>query len=252
VTLVFCAGLLAQTSDPAFDAASIKLSPPMDSSHGPIWVGAKGGPGTDDPGRYSCTFCTVSGLISDAYDVPDYRLASSIRLPADRFHVEAAIPAGTTKEQFRSMLQSLLAERFKLAVHTESREMQTFRLIVAPGGPKLSTHVDGEPLEAAKTSRNRNRAPGYYYQLQGRTVGDFAKLVEGQLRRPVTDATGLNGKYDFDVWWTTDDLNADAQAPTDAPTLRSVIQSLGLKLESRKESVEVVVVDRVERLPTEN
>jgi uncharacterized protein (TIGR03435 family) len=107
-------------------------------------------------------------------------------------------------------------------------------------------------LEAAKTSRNRNRAPGYYYQLQGRTVGDFAKLVEGQLRRPVTDATGLNGKYDFDVWWTTDDLNADAQAPTDAPTLRSVIQSLGLKLESRKESVEVVVVDRVERLPTEN
>jgi uncharacterized protein (TIGR03435 family) len=86
VPLAFCAGLLAQTS-PAFDAASIKLSPPMDSRHGPIWVGAKGGPGTDDPGRYSCSFCTVSGLISDAYDVPDYRLASAIRLPTDRFHV---------------------------------------------------------------------------------------------------------------------------------------------------------------------
>jgi len=97
VLLAFCAGLLAQTSEPVFEAASIKPSPPLDSSRGPIYVGPKGGPGTDDPGRYSCTFCDVATLVSQAFDVPEYRLVNANRLPADRFHIVATIPAGTRK-----------------------------------------------------------------------------------------------------------------------------------------------------------
>ncbi len=83
-------------------------------------------------------------------------------------------------------------------------------------------------------------------------MSDFSKVIEGQLRSPLTDATGLTGKYDFDVWWTTSHMDADAPATTDSPTIFSAIQSLGLKLESRKGPVEVVVVDHVEKLPTEN
>ena len=228
----------------------------MDSSRGPIYFGAKGGPGTDDPVRYTCTFCDISGLISQAYDVPEYRLSSANRLPADRFHIVATVAAGATKKQFRLMLQNLLAERFKLAVHRESREMQLFRLTVAAGGPKLKVHVEAAPaaVPAPVTDRGRvrNRAPGVYYKVQGKTMADFAQLVEGQLGKPVTDATGLDGKYDFDIWWTTDELESDKPGTADAPTLRSAIQSLGLKLESRKGSVDVVVVDHVEKLPTEN
>jgi uncharacterized protein (TIGR03435 family) len=150
------------------------------------------------------------------------------------------------------MLQNLLAERFKLTVHRESRELQTFRLVVAPGGPKLKAHIEGSPLGIDDGSSIKNRMPGFYYKIQGKTVADFAKVVEGQLRKPVTDATGLNATYDFDIWWGPDDLDANPRATTDAPTIRSAIQSLGLKLESGKAALEVVVVDHVEKLPIEN
>lgn len=248
---VVCGCLLAQSSGPAFDAASIKISPPLESTRGPIYFGAKGGPGTDDPVRYSCSFCTVGGLISEAFNVPDFRMSSASRLPDERFHVLATMPAETTREAFRLMLQNLLAERFKLTVHHESRDMQAFLLVVASGGPTLKTHVEGEPPPPPPDPK-KPRAPGFYYRVQGKTMADFAQLVEGQLRRPVSDATGLSGKFDFDVWWTMDDLSADAAAPPDAPTLRSAIQSLGLKLESQKGPVDVVVVDHVEKLPAAN
>jgi uncharacterized protein (TIGR03435 family) len=248
---VFCGCLLAQGNGPALDAASIKLSPPLDSTRGPIYVGAKGGPGTDDPVRYSCTFCAVDDLVSEAYNVPDFRVSSASRLPGERFHLLATLPAETTREQFRLMLQNLLAERFKLAVHHESRDMQAFHLVVASGGPNLKAHVEGGPLPPPPDPKKPS-APGVYYRVQGKTLADFAQLVEGQLRRPVIDATGLSGKYDFDVWWTMDDLSADAPAPPDAPTLRSAIQSLGLRLESQKGPVDVVVIDHVEKLPAAN
>jgi uncharacterized protein (TIGR03435 family) len=242
----FGACLLGQTAGPSFDAASIKISPPLDSSRGPIYVGWKGGPGTDDPGRYTCTFCDVASLVSQAYDVPEYRLVSPNRLPQERFHVIATIPRGTTGQQFRLMLQSLLAERFQLLAHREPREMQAFRLVVAPGGPHLKTYVEGEAAPSA--GKTGNRQPGVYYRVQGKTIAEFARLVEGQLHRPVTDATGLGGKYDFDLFWS-EDLDAD---PSDRPTMRSAIQSVGLKLESVKAPLDVVVIDRVEKLPVEN
>jgi uncharacterized protein (TIGR03435 family) len=243
--------LLAQTAGPSFDGASIKISPPLDSSSGPVYFGEKGGPETDDPGRYTCNFCSIGGLVSQAYDVPEYRLASANRLPREQFHVIATIPRGTTREQFRLMLQNLLAERFKLVAHREPREMQTFRLVVAPGGPTLKAHVEGEAPPPAANTNPANRVPGVYYRVQGKTIAEFAKLVEAQLQRRVTDATGLGGKYDFDLWWS-EDLDADPSAPADRPTIRSAIQSLGLKLETLKTPLDVVVVDRVEKLPVEN
>ena len=133
------------------------------------------------------------------------------------------------------MLRNLLAERFRLAVHHESREMPTFRLVVAPGGPALKAHVEGVPAARVDKTKPINGAAGIAYRVQGKTIAEFAKVVEGQLRRPVTDATNVAGKYDFDLWWSTEDLAADAaSAPSDALTLRTAIQSLGLKLETQK------------------
>jgi uncharacterized protein (TIGR03435 family) len=82
-------------------------------------------------------------------------------------------------------------------------------------------------------------------------VADFCKVVEGQLGRPVTDATRLDGKYDFNVSWNANNLGTEASGD-DSATMYSAIRSLGLKLESHKEPVEVVVVDRVERSPSDN
>ena len=247
ITLVLCTGLCA--SELAFEVASIRPSPPLDGSHGPIYVGPKGGPGTEDPGRYWCSFCDVSGLISQAYDVPEYRIFSAYRLPDNRFHIAATLSPETTREQFRVMLQNLLADRFKLSLHHESREMRMYRLVVSPGGPKLKAHVEGGASKTENPQEIRKRPAGFYYKAQGKTMADFVKVVEGQLGKPVTDATGLNEKYDFDIWWTAD-LNADAA--TDLPTIYTAIQSLGLKLDMHKGNVDVIVIDHMQRLPTEN
>jgi uncharacterized protein (TIGR03435 family) len=136
-----CTGLIVQTSSPIFDGASIRPSPQFDTFRREFNFGPWGGPGAD-PGRYSCYFCTVSQFIAQDYGLPEYRILSASRLPEGRFDIVATVPTGATREQLRMMLQHLLAERFKLAVHRESREMQTFRLVVAPGGPKLTAHVD--------------------------------------------------------------------------------------------------------------
>lgn len=243
--LVCCAGF-AQTPESQFDAAAIQPSGPIENGS---FVGYRGGPGTEDPGRYTCTYCYLSMVITEAYGIPYYRLSGMNRLPETRFHIAATIPEGATREQFHQMLQNLLAERFHLAVHREMGEMDILRMMVSAGGLKLKPYVEGEPATVEDEKSLRTRAPGFYYQVQGRTMADFADLVSGQIGKPVIDATGLNGKYDFDVWWSVD---LDTQSATGAPTPESAIRSLGLKLDRRKEQVEYLVVDHAEKLPTEN
>ena len=234
-----------------FEVASIKLSPPMDASHGRLSVGPKGGPESDDPARYYCNFCTISELVSQAYSLPEYRVISAKHLPEDRFHIVANIPAGATLAEFRGMLQELLADRFGLRAHSELREMQTFRLVRSTGALKLAPHVEGAPPVQPKAD-TKNRAPGFYYRVPGRSMADFARVIEGQLQKPVADATGLTGTFDFDLYWSFDELESEPKSPTAPPTLLSAVRSLGLRLESQKGQVRVLVVDDVQKSPTEN
>ncbi len=238
------------SSGQEFEVASIKPSPEkIDTSSGPVFFGSKGGPGTEDPVRYSCNFCDISDLVSMAYDVPDYRIVGTKPLTANRFSVVATIPVGATRDEFRRMLQNLLAERFGLKVHREVRQMNTYRLLVSRGGVKLKPNVDGVPTEAK--SRGEKPQVGYHYKAQA-TMADFARVVEGRIRQPVVNDTGLTGKYDFDLSWSFDDLDTDEKSPSDLPTLRSAMELVGLRLESHKEQVEVIVIDDVAKSPISN
>jgi uncharacterized protein (TIGR03435 family) len=227
-----------------FDVATIKPSPSLESMHGRFFMGPRGGPGTPDPGRYWCEFCDAALLVSFAYDVPQYRIVNATRLPSDRYHIEATVAAGATHEQFRAMLRNLLAERFQLAAHTERREMSTYRLVVGAGGPKLKEHVDGAP--PPRDDPSKPRIPGISFRQQGKTITEFARVLEGQMRAPVVDATGLTTKYDFDIAWT---LTDDTDSPL--PNIFGAILTLGLKLESSKGALDCVIVDHVEK-PTQN
>lgn len=153
-------------------------------------------------------------LIEDAYEIPFYQLPNADRLPNTLYHMIATIPEGTTKVQFRRMLQHLLAERFKLAVHRETREIQTLRLVVADGGLKVKPYVEGEPRREPDF-----RQPGIYYKEQGRTLAEFAEFLAGYFAKPMIDGTGLKGKYDFDAWFTMDPND------TVAPSIVSAIRS---------------------------
>src|SRR5436190_9966614 len=116
-----CVVMRAQPSPLTFEVASIKPATPA----GPLGMRAdrKGGPGTTDPGMYTCGNCPISWVLSEAYDLMPFEYAGPDWLQNVRFDFAAKVPPGTTKEAFRTMLQQLLAERFKLAVHREQKDM---------------------------------------------------------------------------------------------------------------------------------
>lgn len=229
--------------------------------------GMSGGPGTSDPGRMILENFDIRSLILKAYDLPMYRFSGPESLFDVRFDITATIPPGTTKEQFLLMQQSLLATRLGLVFHREKKEMPVYELAVAKGGSKLKEAAppqDDSESHAYSLKRDDEGFPVLppgqtmyafamnHARLQGasETMEHFASTLAGQLNAPVVDATGLIGKYDFVLKWIPGNLR-----PEDDPglTLESaLLQQLGLTLRHTKGQVEVLVVDHVEKTPTEN
>jgi uncharacterized protein (TIGR03435 family) len=237
-------------------------------------VSMRGGPGTDDPSLFTCENCALPGLITKAFDLQPYQLSGpdwllSTGTQSTRFMVSAKIPSGTTKEQFRLMLQNLLAERFKMTFHHAPKEMPVFNLIVGKNGPKFKEYVEAPdisgdaPKQAGPMKKDAEGFPvlppgkGFSMAIMndraalrsgGGTMSEFAVSVSNQLHQPVTDATGLNGKFEIAMYWVPGDSPNNP-----GPTIFQAVQDqLGLKLESKKGTIDVLVVDRIEKTPTEN
>src|SRR5580700_6387955 len=138
-------GAYAQSADkPEFEVASVRASPPADA--GGVTVGCRGGPGTQDPGLFTCQNISLSNLVTLAWHLDNYRLsAPDWMTPRLMFNISAKIPPNTTRGQFEVMLQNLLADRFKLSVHHEKREMTQLSLVVAKNGPKFKEAVETPP-----------------------------------------------------------------------------------------------------------
>ncbi len=255
-----------------FEAASVKpSSPPFDHFF------CSGGPGSGDPGLFRCENFSLSNLVNWAYELGPNRLSAPDWMNAMAFDINAKVPKGTTPEQFRIMLQNLLADRFKLAAHHETRESQEYRLVVAKGGPKLkpakqqsdaggddaaaadapkSLGSDGYPTFAKGESGTHSSFNGRTRMYEPRrTMGSLAAILSGSLHQTVTDATGLNGEYEIDLYWVLDAAPAAASADDESgPTLVQALQKeLGLRLEkSANGAKDVLVVDHAERVPTGN
>ena len=240
----------------SFDAASVKPSGPDREYR------IAGGPGTRDPQRFTTSASELRILVCRAYGIIrtqcEDRVAGPSWIGTDKFDVAASIPAGTTAAQFRQMLQNLLAERFKLAVHHESRIVPVYELVVAKSGSKLK-----EP--AANTGRAAPPLAMSCSSLQCRTVGNqetIAGMIEwlrgpageaGGLDRPILDRTGLAGRYDFTLEFEWHKSDAPAGAPALGLDIREALQEqLGLKLVEAKTALDVVVVDHADRTPAQN
>jgi uncharacterized protein (TIGR03435 family) len=259
-----------------FEVASIKPSSPPTGGVG-YAVGCRGGPGTNDPGLYTCGDINLLALVMDAYGENFWQVSGPDWMLMTRFDLRAVVPEGTTKEQFRIMLQNLLADRFKVAVHHETREIQRYELRVAKNGPKFkesspATKDDANPLAPGPIKRDENGYPVVGHRGMAMTGGKarmnwpemtmemLANTLSGQLHGPVTDATGLTGKYDISIYWSYEDAlarppDADpARSTSDpGPTIAQALQDqLGLRVESKKGPVDFLVVDHAERVPTEN
>jgi uncharacterized protein (TIGR03435 family) len=207
-------------------------------------------------------------VLMQAFSVKMDQIEGPSWLDADCFAISAKIPEGATRDQVPAMLQALLTERLKLAAHKEERQRSGYALVVDKGGPKFKED-DPKTSFMGKGPQGSTRF-GFAGHGQLKGVMTMATLAVNLSKRgygPVQDLTGLAGKYDIELSWATDPafeprgLGA-AAAPTpqgaaspaepEANLFAALRESLGLKLERRNVSVETVVIDHIERVPTEN
>ncbi len=191
---------------------------------------------------------TAATCIKWAYGVQDSQIAGPRWLESDHFDITARTDSATEKEQMKLMMQKMLTDRFQLSFHREQREMKVYELEVAKGGHKLQVSAENSVPD------RQNSAIGTI--ARAITMQEFADFIAGPLNTPVLDATGLKGRYDFN-------LDFSSYIPTDEHAMKpdymdgnSIIANalqgeLGLKLDMRKTAVEVMVIERVER-PSEN
>jgi uncharacterized protein (TIGR03435 family) len=283
-----------------FDAASVKpVKPPPSGGGRGKAGGGPGGPGTSDPSRIHYPAIRLKDLILRAYDLKDYQIVGPDWLNATdestRFAVDATMPPDTSLDQFRAMLRNLLAERFKLTAHHETREMPVYALVVAKGGLKIKESAPAPPAgsgaaELPPGGRNSGKFDPYGFpvrnlppeggigswfingrcQLFGvrRTIQELADgLVMHLSNTPVTNDTGLTGTYDFTLTYSRPRFEGTplegvpvedwVMNPPEGPAplgdiFESIQTELGLKLEAKKGPRDVIVIDHIEKKPTEN
>jgi len=202
------------------------------------------------PNSLRLTNITLKSLIQTAYGVQDYQISgTSGWMDSSAYDVEAKSATTVTREQELSMLQALLAERFKLKVHRATQDGNVYALAVAKSGLKIKLAAD--PAGGARGGANGRL-------IGKRSMPQLATLLSGILRRPVIDQTGLAGVYEFTLEWTPEvgqtgpDATPPAPANPGAPSIFTAVQEqLGLKLDSARAPIDLVIVDGAEK-PSEN
>lgn len=266
-----------------FEVMSVKPAPPIVAGTSQVHIGMH-----IDGAQVHLLSFSLKDYIRIAYKIKSFQVTGPDWLESTRFDIDAKLPAGGTKEQVPDMLQSLLADRFQLKFHKDSKEFPVYALEVAPGGTKLKDLTDATEVvdDKAPTEVTANGGPGgvgvslpggaSYAFGDNKFIGKkltMAYLTDTLTRfmdRPVVDMTDLKGKYDINIALTEDDyramlirsaIAAGVELPpqalhlldgaTDA-SLYAGLRALGLKLETRKAPLPVLVIDSVLKAPTEN
>jgi uncharacterized protein (TIGR03435 family) len=260
---------------PSFEVASIK---PNRSQEDRFFISMA-------PGRFTATGATTKFLIEEAYNVKDFQVSGGPSwINSERYDIDAKeedslveelqkLPPDQRAEQIRLRVQSLLADRFKLTFHREAKELPVYALVVAKNGPKIQEAKPGDSYPNGVKGLDGRAHGGLMRMGRGQLTGQaiplasLAMMLSQQLGRTVLDKTGLKGKYDFTLQWTPDQTQGamlmgpeggrpatDNPPPPESsgPSIFTAIQEqLGLKLESQKGPVEILVIDHVEK-PSEN
>jgi uncharacterized protein (TIGR03435 family) len=237
---------MAADADPAFDVATIKPSNPDVPGD---WFRVNGR-------NFTTHNISLAGMMKFAYGVHGKQIVSGPDwMDKDTYDI-AAVPDGEGQpndKQWKGMLQKLMADRYKLKFHHETRELAVFALTVGKDGPKnMAENTGGGALPGMFF---RGTPGGIMLPANNATMKDFTGLLqEVVLDKPVVDQTGLKGRYDFTLKWAPDDsqFNGHVPPPSEAadapPSLFTAVQEqVGLKLETTKTMVDVLVIDHVEK-----
>jgi len=234
--------IMATDANPAFDVASIKPASPSAQRPGRL-TRIDGIIGTS-PGLLSARSATLKELIEGAYSLENYQVTGGPEwVDSVRFEVQGKLAGTAGRQQLLLMLRPLLTDRFKLAFHRDTKELQVYALVVAKGAKlKLYQGAEGAPLGMNRLGRNV-------------TMASFASyLAHLGNDLPVIDKTGLTGNYDLDLDMEKIIAAAAADAGGEPPSIGSMFQAtvdamenLGLRLVRTKAPVEVLVIDHAER-----
>jgi len=297
---------LGQT--PAFEVASIKPSEPITPAMvaaGKLHAGMKIDGKRVDIGNFA-----LMQLICKAYDVKTYQVSGpswlqAVGMAGQRFDIIANLPEGATKEQVPQMLQNLLAERFKLVMHRDTKDQAVYALVIGKGGKAGLKIKEAEMAAAAPdgaapnpavtgsssvtvsqgkggatvsdgTGKQQRMIPSpdgksMRFEITGATLAELAEGLSPMADHPIVDMTGLTGKYQVTLEISMQDImnaaraagaavppaavdpNKPAEGASDpGGSIFTSLQALGLKLEARKTPMAMIVVDSIEKMPTEN
>jgi len=251
-TLLVCVlltapALMAQSQE--FEAVSVKANKTLSNSsstHG-------------DKSQFRATNVSLRNLIMRAYGMKDYQVEAPDWLRTERFDVAAKYPSDIPKstEGFvaasQVMMQKMLQDEFKLAVHHETKNLPVYALVIGKSGIKFKEVPD-------RGSHNQDNS-NMHYTGSCVTMTAFADFLARRMELPVLDETGLKGYYDLTLEWVPEprqpgDGRGDAPIETDlpkgAPLPIAIEEQLGLRLQTRKAPLDVLVVDHAERVAVEN
>jgi uncharacterized protein (TIGR03435 family) len=272
VPVVFCQ---TPTPRPEFEVASVKASAPITDAGFNVGVHIDGA-------MVRCTYLSLLNYLGVAYDVKDYQVIGPDWLATEHFDIVAKRPEGVEGEKsLRGMVASLLEDRFKLAMHRETRDLPAYALVVGKGGMKIQeVPPDPDAVDTGKvdvnvtgggrggTTVDLGGGSSLTYglnKLEARkvTIPSIMDSLSKFLDRPVVDMTGLTGRYNFTLDYSVDELRNLVRASGgdasripdfggDQISIFTSVESLGLKLETRKAPVQVIVIDSVQKTPTAN
>lgn len=271
LVLTSLAGVAAQEAKPAFELVSIKESPPPTAGGGgtfsfSLFIGTRPG------GRFEANNATVFWLLQYAYDgfsLPGQIVGGPAWTDAfdARFQVNALAAGEPSRAQMQEMVKAMLADRFKLKVRIESREMDVYALVLARRDGTLGrgvrpTTLDCDALSAAQkagdktvrtcgTSGMMNNGSTQKFTGTGVTMATVASIGQSTAGRPIIDRTGLTGRYDVELEYAGAMGRAGgagilADSPA-ASIFTALPEQLGLKLDAAKETMNVLVIEQVEK-----
>jgi uncharacterized protein (TIGR03435 family) len=241
VMLSLLGSLVARAQPPAFEVASIRAAQP--------------GRASIEPGPASLTMrsARLSACIRWAYGVQDVQVIGPDWLNDVGFDIFAKSAGEVKVADLREMLKTLLTERFKLAVHRDTKEMTALVLTVAKTGHKLEP-ADGDGAPSFQIGKLNVTA-------KNTTLSQLLEFIANEVHIPVVDQTGLTGRYnyffDIEPYFTEESRKAAGPGGGPPPDANAIIavamqKELGIKVESKKVPLEVIVVDKVEKAPIEN
>lgn len=279
-SVVLCAQDTHPKSKAEFEVASLRPSAAL--TNGPPNFGLH-----IDGAQLRCTYFSLIDYIGIAYKVKNYQVSGPDWLLADHFDLAAKLPPGSDRAQVNNMLQTLLTDRFKLKFHREPKPLPVNALIIAKGGLKL-TPLEPNPVDpissdfsvgvgGSRGGFNISYGKDAYFaitnnkiEVKSLTMPVIADFLSRFVDKPIVDMTDTKGAFSFTMEFSPDDfrgmlIHAAASAGVQLPpqalqaiqgsseaSLYTALRNVGLNLESRKAPLDVIVVDSIEKTPTEN